>query len=70
LFARLDALASLDRSDDRAVEAECSITKEVNNTAKNIINLANACTHAAMLRSGKTGTLDVPAFFLEGGDGQ
>jgi len=50
-----------------AVSVECDITKAVNDTAKNIINLANACTHAAMLRSGNTGALDVPAFFLEGG---
>ena len=68
LFGRLDALAAVDRSDDRAVEVECNITKAVNDTAKNIINLANACTHAAMLNSGQTGSVDVPAFFLEGGE--
>ena len=52
------------------MDVECSITKAVNDTAKNIINLANACTHASMLRSNATGSVEVPAFFLEGGDGK
>ena len=69
LFDRLDALREVDRSDERAVQVECVITKAVNDTAKNIVNLANACTNAAMLSSNVTGRMDVPAFFLEdGGD--
>lgn len=67
LFARLDALAAVDPSDAAAVDVECAITKAVNDTAKNIINLANACTNAAMLRSNLTGSVDVPGFFLGGG---
>lgn len=48
--------------------AECLLTKAVNDTAKNIVAMANACTNAAMLRSNMTGSVEVPGFFLEGGE--
>lgn len=67
LFARLDALSKVDVSDAGKVDAECQITKAVNDTAKNIIDLANASTRAAMLQSNVTGRIDLPRFFLEEG---
>lgn len=68
LFGRLFALANVDVSDIEAVNAECAITKAVNDTAKNLIDLADASTKAAMLRSNVTGRTEVPAFFLGEGD--
>ena len=68
LFGRLFALANVDVSDAEAVNVECAITKAVNDTAKNLIDLADASTRAAMLRSNVTGRTEVPTFFLEHGD--
>ena len=42
----------------------------MNDTAKNLIALAEASTKAAMLRSNVTGRMDVPAFFLQEGEGR
>lgn len=70
LFGRLAALDALDTSDSEAVAAECEVTRAVNDTAKNLIALAEASTKAAMLRSNVTGRMDVPAFFLQEGEGR
>ena len=58
----------MDVADPEAVDAECAVTKAVNDTAGNLIKLAEASTKAAMLRSSVTGQIDVPSFFLEGGE--
>ena len=65
LFDQIEMLQNVDRSDAADVDAACSIAKAVNDTAGNIIDLANASTKAAMLRSNISGCLEVPSFFLE-----
>ena len=70
LYGQLEMLADVDRSDEGAVDAACKVSKAVNDTAGNIVKIAEASMRAAMLRSNVTGSVDVPPFFLGEGDGQ
>ena len=65
LFGMLSSLDAVDRSDDAAVDAACAVAKAVNDTAGNVIKLADLSMKAAMLRSSATGRVDVPAFFQD-----
>lgn len=68
LYGQLEMLADVDRSDEGAVDAACKVSKAVNDTAGNIVKIAEASMRAAMLRSNVTGSVDIPSFFLgEGG---
>ena len=64
LFERLEGLLAVDTADTELVAAECMLTKAVNDTAGNVIALADSATKAAMLRSNLTGSIDVPPFYL------
>ena len=68
LFDQLDMLAAVDMDDAGAVETACKVAKAVNDTAKNVIDLSEVSMKAAMLNSSAIGRIEVPAFFLEGGE--